>query len=64
VKTPCNAGEIEVQATLIQKRMQNRLGSSASSIDEQVKQLSKGAQQIAHEMVLMREENSMPLRCN
>jgi len=57
-KTPRNACEIEAQAKLIQTRMQKRPGSSASSIDEQVRQLSKGAQQIAHEMVLMREETA------
>ena len=36
--------------------MRNRPGSSGSSLDEQVRQLSKGAQQIAHNMVLMQEE--------
>ena len=36
--------------------MQHYQGSPASSLDEQVKQLGKGAQQIAHNMVLMREE--------
>ena len=38
--------------------MQNYQGSPASSLDEQVKQLSKGAQQIAYNMVLMREDVS------
>lgn len=36
--------------------MQKYQGSPASSLDEQVQQLTKGAQQIAHEMVLMQEE--------
>ena len=36
--------------------MQHYQGSPASSLDEQVKQLGKGAQQIAHNMVLMQEE--------
>ena len=36
--------------------MQIYRGSPASSHDEQVRQLTKGAQQIAHEMVLMRAE--------
>ena len=36
--------------------MQNYQGSPASSLDKQVKQLSKGAQQIAHNMVLVQEE--------
>ena len=55
-KTPRNVSEIEAQSTLIRNRMQNYRGSPASSLDEQVKQLSKGAQQIAHYMVLMQKE--------
>jgi hypothetical protein len=55
-QTPRNAREIDAQSTLIRNRMQNYRGSPASSLDEQVKQLSKGAQQIAHNMVLMQEE--------
>jgi hypothetical protein len=51
-----NAREIEAQSTLIRNRMQNQRGSPASSLDEQVKQLSKGAQQIAYNMVLVQEE--------
>ncbi|KAI1676274.1 DDE superfamily endonuclease [Pyrenophora tritici-repentis] len=55
-QTPHNAREFEAQSTLIRQRVRNRPGSSASSLDEKVAQLSKGAQQIAHEMTLMREE--------
>ncbi|KAI1665351.1 DDE superfamily endonuclease [Pyrenophora tritici-repentis] len=55
-QTPRNARETEAQSTLIRNRMQNYRGSPASSLDEQVKQLSKGAQQIAHNMVLVQEE--------
>ena len=55
-KTPRNAREIEAQSTLIRNRMQIHRGFPASSLDEQVKQLTKGAQQIAHNMVLMQEE--------
>jgi len=57
-QTPRNARDIEAQSTLIRNRMQNHRGSPASSLDEQVEQLSKGAQQIAHNIVLMREEVS------
>jgi hypothetical protein len=57
-QTPRNAREIEAQSTLIRNRMQKYQGSPVSSLDEQVKQLSKGAQQIAHNMVLMREDVS------
>jgi len=38
--------------------MQIHHGSPAKSLDEEVRQLTKGAQQIAHEMVLMREETA------
>ena len=55
-KTPRNAKEMEAQSTLIRNKMQIHRGSPASSLDEQVRQLTKGAQQIAHEMVLMRAE--------
>jgi len=55
-KTPRNAREIEAQSALLRNRMQKHRGSPASSIDEQVRQLTKGAQQIAHNMVLMQEE--------
>jgi outer membrane murein-binding lipoprotein Lpp len=57
-KTPRNAKELEAQTTLIRQRMQRRLGSSVSSLNEQVQQLSKGAQQIAHNMVLLQEEQA------
>ena len=55
-QTPRNAREVEAQSTLIRQRVRNRPGSSASSLDEKIAQLSKGAQQIAHEMVLLREK--------
>jgi hypothetical protein len=55
-QTPRNASEIEAQSTLIRNRMQIHRGSPSSSLDEQVRQLTKGAQQIAHNMVLMQEE--------
>jgi hypothetical protein len=38
--------------------MQKRSGFYASSLDDQVRQLSKGAQQIAHNMVLLQEEQA------
>jgi hypothetical protein len=57
-KTLRNAKELEDQTTLIQQRMQKCPGSSASSLDKQVQQLSKGAQQIAHNMVLLQEEQA------
>jgi hypothetical protein len=58
-RTPRNTKEVEAQTTLIQQRMQRRSGSSASSLDEQVRQLSKGAQQIAHNIVLLQEGQAL-----
>ena len=55
-KTPRNAREIEAQATLIQNRMQIQQGSPTSSLKEQIQQLSKGAQQIAYNIVLIQEK--------
>jgi hypothetical protein len=57
-KTPHNAKELEAQTTLIRQRMQRRSGSSANSLDEKVQQLSKGVQQIAHNMVSLQEEQA------
>ena len=42
-KTPRNAHEVEEQSTLIRKRIRIHQGSPASSLDKQVKQLTKGA---------------------
>jgi hypothetical protein len=55
-QTPHNAREVEAQSTLVRKRVRERRGSSANSLDEQVAQLSKGAQQMAHKMSLMMEQ--------
>jgi hypothetical protein len=54
-QTPRNAKEVEAQSTLIRKRLESRPRSSASSLDEKIHQLSKGAQQIAHNMALLQE---------
>ena len=42
-QTPRNAREVEAQSTLIRQRVRNRPRSSASSLNEKVAQLSKGA---------------------
>jgi hypothetical protein len=55
-QTPRNAREVEAQSTLIRQRVRNCRGSSASSLDEKVVQLSKGAQQMAHKMTLLMEK--------
>jgi len=57
-KTPRNAKELEAQTKLIRQRMQRRPGSLVSSLNKQVRQLSKGAQQIAHNIVLLQEEQA------
>lgn len=55
-KTPSNAREIEAQSTLIRNRIRQHKSSSPASIIEAVNQFKKGAEKIAHEMVLMRQE--------
>ncbi len=55
-QTPRNARKIEAQLTLIRNRMQNYRRSLASLLDKQVKQLSKGAQEIAYNIVLMQKK--------
>ena len=55
-QTPRNAREVEAASPLIRNRMQNHQRCPASSLDEQVKQLGKGVQQIAHNMELVQEE--------
>ena len=57
-RTLRNAREVEEQLTLIWNRIQFYQGSSASLLDEQVRQLTKGAQQIAYNIVLVQEEIS------
>ena len=57
-QTPRNAREVEAQIGLIQESVRKRRGSSANSLTEQIAQLSKGAQQMAHKMTLMMEEMS------
>lgn len=55
-QTPRNAREVEAQIGLIQESVRKRRGSSANSLTEQIAQLSKGAQQMAHKMVLLTEK--------
>jgi hypothetical protein len=57
-QTPRTAREVEAQIGLIQQSVRKRRGSSANSLTEQIAQLSKGAQQMAHKMTLMMEEMS------
>ena len=56
LKTPRNTHKIEAQSMLVYNRIRNHYRLLASSINKKVAQLTKGAQQMAHEMVLMREE--------
>lgn len=55
-QTPRNAREVEAQSILIRQRVRNCRGSSADSLDKQVAQLSKGAQQMSHKMTLVIDE--------
>ena len=53
-KTPSNVTELGNQTALLRSRIQNHQNSLPSSIVEQLDQLSKGAERIAHEATLMR----------
>ena len=55
-KTPSNAAELGSQSAMIRDRIQKHQDSSPSSIVGRLDQLTRGAEQIAHEMVLMRAE--------
>jgi hypothetical protein len=55
-QTPCNASKVEAQISLIHQSVRKRCGSSANSLTDQIAQLSKGAQQMAHKMVLLTEK--------
>jgi hypothetical protein len=55
-QTPRNAREVEAQISLIHQSVRKRRGSSANSLTDQIAQLSKGAQQMAHKMVLLTEK--------
>ena len=55
-QTPHKACEFKAQISSIQESARKRRGSSIKSLDEQFALVSKGAQQVVHEMTLMREE--------
>lgn len=52
--TPSNVAELGCQTALLRDRIQNHQHSSPSSTLEQLSQLSKGAEQMAHQITLMR----------
>ncbi len=57
-QTPSNTLEFGSQSKLIRKRMQRHVDSSPSSLIEAVKSLSKGAEIIAHSLVLISKRNA------
>jgi hypothetical protein len=57
-QTPSNTLEFRSQSKLIRERMQRHVDSSPSSLIEAVKSLSKGAEMMAHSLVLMSKRNA------
>jgi len=55
-KTPSNPRELEAQSTLLHNRIQRHQDSSPSSIVGSLKQLTKGAVKMSHEIVLLRNQ--------
>jgi hypothetical protein len=55
-KTPSNPTEFGSQSAYVRSRVQKHLDSSPTSIVEALDQLTKGAEQMVHSMVLMRDE--------
>lgn len=54
-KTPSNTLELGSQSTLIRERMRRHVDSSPTSMVETVEKLAKGAEMMAHSLVLMRD---------
>jgi hypothetical protein len=52
-RTPSNTLESGSQSKLIRERIQRHINSSPSSMDEAVEKLAKGAEMMAHSLVLM-----------
>ncbi|KAF4300733.1 hypothetical protein GTA08_BOTSDO06775 [Botryosphaeria dothidea] len=63
-KTPSNARELESQSTLIRDRIQRHQDSSPTSMIESLNRLTKGAQLMVHEMVLLRDQVSSLQKAN
>lgn len=54
--TPSNARELGAQSTLVRERIQRHQGSSPTSVIQSLDRLTRGAERMAHSMVLMRDE--------
>ena len=55
-KTPSNPAELQSQSTLIRSRIQRHFNSSPIAMVESLNRLTKGAEMMAHSVVLMRDE--------
>jgi hypothetical protein len=56
-KTPSNTREIGSQSTLLRERIQKHVNSSPTSMMEALERFTKGAEMMAHSMVLMQKRN-------
>jgi hypothetical protein len=55
-RTPSNARELESQSTLIRERLQGHQDSSPTSVLQSLDRLTRGAETMAHELVLLRDQ--------
>lgn len=54
--TPSNARELGAQSTLVRERIQRHQESSPTSVIQSLDRLTRGAERMAHSIVLMRDE--------
>ena len=63
-RTPSNARELESQLTLIRDRLQGHQDSSPTSVLQSLDRLTRGAETMAHELVLLRDQVSTLQKAN
>jgi hypothetical protein len=63
-KTPSNTRELKAQSTLINESIERSTNSLPTSLQNAIKQYQKGAELLAHELVLMKDENTALRKAN
>jgi len=63
-QTPSNARELGAQSTLVREKIQRHQDSSPTSIVRSVDQLARGAEMMAHSIVLLRDQISALEKAN
>jgi hypothetical protein len=63
-QTPSNARELGAQSTLVREKIQRYQNFSPTSLVRSVDQLARGAEMIAHSIVLLRDQISALEKAN